>query len=166
MVSSKKKKAEKRRARALASEIFSRSLPSPAQPLSSSSPTMSSHRRDPSPRRGYPRSPPRGPRAEGEGYQFTPSTWKPRDSSSDVRQHRARSRSRSRSPARRSSTRPDSYNPSYQQSSEYRDEVERRSKENYRPIYDDTPTRQFAKDTRRKYSTYPIFALHFLYIIS
>jgi hypothetical protein len=142
MVSSKKKKAENRRARARASEIFGRTLPSPQAP--SSSPTMSSSRREPSPPR-RPYSAPKGPRAE-EGYHF-----KGRDSSSDVRQHR--DRSRSRSPGRRPSiiTRYDSYNPGRRDNSEYRAEVERRSKENYRPIYDDPTARPLPKDTRRKY---------------
>jgi hypothetical protein len=141
MVSSKKKKAENRRARARASEIFGRSVPSAQAP--SSSPTMSSSRREPSPpRRPYPA--PKGPRAE-EGYHF-----RGRDSSSDMRQYRERSRSRS--PDRRPSTttRYDSYNPGYRDNSEYRAEVERRSKENYRPIYGPT-TRPLPKDTRRKY---------------
>lgn len=148
MVSSKKKKkAERVRARARASEIFGRIQPKqsvpfaqPSPPHSSSSPpTMSSARRDSSPGR---RAPPKGPRAEGDGPHFTSATWKARE----------RERSRSRSPDRHPMGRYDSYNPRYRDSAEYREEVERRSKENYRPTYDDeTSTRPSTKDLWRKY---------------
>jgi hypothetical protein len=146
MVSSKKKKAERVRARARASEIFGRIQPKqsvpfaqPSPPPSSSPLTMSSARRDSSPGR---RAPPKGPRAEGDGLHFTSATWKARE----------RERSRSRSPDRHPSGRYDSYNPRYRDSTEYREEVERRSKENYRPRYDDeTSTRPLTKDPWRKY---------------
>jgi len=145
MVSSKKK-AERARARARASEIFGRIQPKrsvsfaqPSPPPSSSPLTMSSARRDSSPVR---RAPPKGPRAEGDGLHFTSATWKARE----------RERSRSRSPDRHPLGRYDSYKPRERDPAEYREEVERRSKENYRPRYDDeTSTRPIMKDPWRKY---------------
>jgi hypothetical protein len=147
MVSStKKKKAERVRARARASEIFGRIQPKQSVPFAQPSPpptsfplTMSSARRDSSPVR---RAPPKGPRAEGEGLHFTSATWKARE----------RERSRSRSPDRHPLGYYDSYKPRDREVAEYREEVERRSKENYRPRYDDeTSTRPLTKDPWRKY---------------
>ncbi|KAE9371947.1 hypothetical protein N431DRAFT_234062 [Stipitochalara longipes BDJ] len=94
-------------------------------------------RRDSSPSRYSPHIP-RGPRGSGgDASYFQSDSWKP------PRDYQDRPRSRSRSPGsdrRRPSERDDPY--------EYGKEVRRRANENYRPRYDDTPTRSSIKDPR------------------
>jgi hypothetical protein len=157
----KKSKAERRRyKRALAKDLQNRSLPSPGSLTDPPFHTMSSDRRDSSSRRAFspprPFSPPRGPRAEYQNddpaYYFTSDKVRPQ-------RDRNRERSRSRSPdsSRRRPERYDSY--------KFRGEADRRPLENnYRPIYDDSPTRPPPLiDGRREYKWTPQYSLILFY---
>ncbi len=147
-MTSKRTKAERRKyQRALAKNLLNPTPPYPPSPGDPPPHIMSSARRDSSPRRGFSRpfSPPRGPRAEYQdqdgNFHFNSDRVRPpRD--------RYRERSRSRSPEsgrKRPSERHEPY--------KYRGENDRRPPENnYRPIYNDTPTRTPPlADARREY---------------
>ena len=144
------KKQQKRAAKAahLAQQIFGRtpsSPPSSSPPQPHASPPLQAmaSRRDSSPphRSTRPEYIPTGPRGSGgDATYFTSRSWQaPRDYQ-DRRRSRSRSRSRSPDIDRRRIER---------ENEEYRREVRIRTSENYRPQYDDTPTRSSIKDSRR-----------------